>query len=184
MPKISEARRSERREQILAGARRAFARHGYEGATVAHLEQETGLSRGAIFNYFPDKWAIFYALAELDHARIGTVWLEEGFAAVLRLMTSENADWLGVYFELSRKLRTNPKLREQWERRNPELDERLMARFEELQAQGELRADLPAETVGRFLGIVLDGVGVAVSAGYPVDAEPLLDLVNAATAPQ
>ena len=37
--------------------------HGYEGATVARLEQEIGLSRGAIFNYFPSKDALFVELA-------------------------------------------------------------------------------------------------------------------------
>jgi hypothetical protein len=55
MPKISEERRVERREQILEGARRCFAEHGYEGATVVKLEEEIGLSRGAIFNYFSSK---------------------------------------------------------------------------------------------------------------------------------
>ena len=39
MPKISDERKAERREQILAGARRCFAKHGYEGATVARLEE-------------------------------------------------------------------------------------------------------------------------------------------------
>lgn len=42
-------------EEILEAARRCFARHGYEGATVRPLEQESGLSRGAIFNYFASK---------------------------------------------------------------------------------------------------------------------------------
>ena len=63
MPKISEERRTERREQILAGARRCFAEHGYEGATVARLEAEIGLSRGAIFNYFSSKEDLFVELA-------------------------------------------------------------------------------------------------------------------------
>src|SRR4051794_33793932 len=66
MPKVSEAHLQSRRDQILAGARRAFARYGYEGATVARLEEETGLSRGAIFNYYRDKWALFLALAAED----------------------------------------------------------------------------------------------------------------------
>ena len=86
MPKVTEAHRAERRHQILAGARRAFARHGYEGATVARIEEETGLSRGAIFNYFPDKWSIFYALAAEDYDRFGQLWLEEGYGSVLRRM--------------------------------------------------------------------------------------------------
>ena len=57
MPKISEERKAERRQQILDGARRSFAEHGYEGATVARLEAAIGLSRGAIFNYFASKEA-------------------------------------------------------------------------------------------------------------------------------
>jgi TetR/AcrR family transcriptional regulator, transcriptional repressor of aconitase len=43
MPKVSEEHLQARREEILDGARRTFARHGYEGATVALLEEEIGL---------------------------------------------------------------------------------------------------------------------------------------------
>ena len=78
MPKISDERRTERREQILGGARRCFAEHGYEGATVARLEQAIGLSRGAIFNYFPSKEALFVELAVRDSARISELWTTRG----------------------------------------------------------------------------------------------------------
>ena len=44
MPRLRPERLVARRAEILAGARRAFARHGYEGATVKLLEEETGLS--------------------------------------------------------------------------------------------------------------------------------------------
>ena len=62
MPKISDERRAERLEQILEGARRCFAENGYEGATVAKLEHTIGLSRGAIFNYYPSKEDLFLDL--------------------------------------------------------------------------------------------------------------------------
>ena len=42
MPKVSAEHKQRRREEILEGAQRAFARHGYEGATVARLEVEWG----------------------------------------------------------------------------------------------------------------------------------------------
>jgi AcrR family transcriptional regulator len=184
VPKVSDAHRAEKRAQILEGARRAFARYGYAGATVVRLEQEIGLSRGAIFSYFPDKWSLFYALAEADHARIGELWLAEGFGAVIRLMASENPDWLGVYFELTNKLRTDPVLREQWAQRNPELSEQLSARVKTMQQNGELRQDLPADALGQFLGLVLDGVVLQITAGYPPDPDALLKLVSAAIAPQ
>ena len=63
MPKVSADHLQARRRQILDGARSSFARHGYEGATVRVLEEEIGLSRGAIFHHFPDKDALFMALA-------------------------------------------------------------------------------------------------------------------------
>ena len=61
VPKISEEQREARRQEILTAAQQCFARHGYEGATVVRLEEATGLSRGAIFNYFPNKQALFVA---------------------------------------------------------------------------------------------------------------------------
>ena len=76
MPKRSEEHLQARRDQILAGARRTFAQHGYEGATVARLEEEIGLSRGAIFNYYPSKLELFVALATEDgiHGRRIGLW--------------------------------------------------------------------------------------------------------------
>jgi AcrR family transcriptional regulator len=184
MPKVSDSHRAERRRQILEGARRAFARHGYEGATVSRLEEEVGLSRGAIFNYFPDKWSIFYGLAVEDYDRMGRLWLAEGYGGVLRRMASEDPDWLGVYLELIRKICTQPELREQWAQRSPELNEELGRRLSELQRTGELRDDVSAEELGRFLGLILDGIAVQISAGFPIEIEPLLTLVSSAIGPQ
>src|SRR5919201_5817228 len=110
MPKVSEEHVQARRAQILEGARRTFAREGYEGATVARLEEEIGLSRGAIFNYFPDKWSLFLALAAEDQHVFIDLLVDEGIDAVVRRIAAENPDWLAVYFELARHMRTNPEL--------------------------------------------------------------------------
>ncbi len=184
MPKVSDTHRAARRQQILSGARRAFARHGYEGATVTRLEQEVGLSRGAIFNYFPDKWSIFYGLAVEDYDRFGRLWLDEGYGSVVRRMASEDPDWVGVYLELIRKICTQPELREQWMARNPELNEEMKRRVTAMQRSGELRDDVEAYEIGRFLGLILDGIAVQVSAGFPIEIEPLLKLISSAIAPQ
>ena len=78
MPKVPEEQLTARRGEILSGARRAFARHGYECATVKVLEAETGLSRGAIFHHFRDKQALFLALAEQDATRTADVVEQAG----------------------------------------------------------------------------------------------------------
>jgi AcrR family transcriptional regulator len=184
MPKRSEAHLEARRQQILDGARRAFSRYGYEGATVAKLEEEIGLSRGAIFNYYPSKYELFFALAAAEQARGLEIWMERGFEALLREIAEWNPDWLGVYLEHARRLRTDPALRERWKQRDAEGDARALAHMQALQARGEVRDDVPAETIGRFIGLIVDGIGLQTSAGFPVDVEPLLGLIRDAIAPR
>ena len=120
MPKVTEEHRAERRRQIAAGARRAFAEHGYAGATVEVLEREIGLSRGAIFSYFPTKLDLFVALAQEDQHRILELWLEGGHEAVVRHIVEDDPEWLGVYLDASRMLRTDPELRDRWRSLNPD----------------------------------------------------------------
>src|SRR3990170_8952193 len=94
MPKVSTEHKQRRREEILEGAQRVFARHGYEGATVARLEEEIGLSRGAIFNYFAGKEALFVAVFGESSSRLVEIWLERGFRALLDALVPEDPDWL------------------------------------------------------------------------------------------
>ena len=184
MPKRSEAHLQARRDQILAGARRTFAQYGYEGATVARLETEIGLSRGAIFNYYPNKLELFMALTTEDEARALRTWVEQGFEATLRVIANENPDWLGVYLENARRLRTDASFRERWKSRNPELEQRAHEYLAHLQEEGEVRDDVPLEQIGRFFGLIADGVALQTSAGFPVDVEPVLALVRDAIAPR
>jgi AcrR family transcriptional regulator len=184
MPKRSEEHLQARRDQILDGARRAFSRYGYEGATVAKLEQEIGLSRGAIFNYYPSKLDLFVALSTEDEARILSTWMDRGFEAALREIAEESPDWLGVYLENGRRLRTDEEFRERWKTRNPELEQRAHEWLADKQARGEIRDDLPLEDIGRFFGLVVDGVALHVSMGFLVEVEPVLALVRDAVAPR
>jgi AcrR family transcriptional regulator len=169
VPKISEQAKEARREAILAAARTCFADHGYEGATVARLEEATGLSRGAIFNYFASKEQLFLALADRDAERFARQWLDGGFEEVLRTLLAEDPAWLGVYFELGRRLRTDESFRKRWDERAPDFERRLEERLQELQAEGQLRDDVGWATLGRFMGIVADGLAIRRATGFPLD---------------
>jgi AcrR family transcriptional regulator len=171
VPKLTEEAKQERRERILAGARRCFARHGYEGATVARLEEETGLSRGAIFNWYPSKEALFLALATRENTRMLELIVEQGFDGAIHAVAEEDADWLAVYLEFGRRLRASAELREQWLRLAPEeLQERTKRWIAGAQEQGELRDDLAPDEIGKFLGVVFDGIVVQRALGF--DAPP------------
>jgi AcrR family transcriptional regulator len=183
VPKVSQAHREARRRQILDGARRTFARDGYEGATVPRLEAEIGLSRGAIFSYFPSKLELFVALAEADQEQLGELWLEQGFEAVVK-QVGESPEWIGVYLDVARMLRADTALRDRWAAFNPGLHVRLAATVAERQQRGELRDDLSVETIGRFFGVVLDGLAVQQGAGFDVDVDGTLALVRSALEPK
>ena len=176
MPKISEERKAERREQILVAARRCFAEHGYEGATVARLEEATGLSRGAIFNYFASKEELFIELAVEDSRRISDLWVNEGLAAVVEEVLDLDPAWLGVYLELVRRTRTDPDFRRRIEERQQEVVPVNRARIEEAQRTGELRDDLEPRDLGRFVNLVLNGLALARASG---DETPSAELVVA-----
>ena len=167
MPKLSESEKDARRTRVLDGARRCFARYGYEGATVVRLEREIGLSRGAIFNWFPSKQELFLALAAEDNSRLLALFAEEGFDAVLEAVTEHEPDWLAVYLEFGRRLKANAELRERWLAiAPPEARERSRAWIERGQASGELRADVSSEEIGQFLGVVIDGIVAQRALGF------------------
>jgi AcrR family transcriptional regulator len=174
MPKVSDEHKQRRRGQILRAARRCFAKYGYEGATVARLEKATGLSRGAIFNYFPDKEALFLAVAIETTERMTTIWLEQGFRALLEAVVREDREWLAVQLEATRRIRTDPRFQRRVEEHERRLAETRPQRLDGLRAQG-VRTDVPIEAVAIFLGTVANGLALRVTAG---DELPELDVLN------
>ncbi len=64
MPRVSQQHRDERREQILAAARRCFLRDGFHATSMHDLFAESGLSAGAVYGYFASKDDVIVAIAE------------------------------------------------------------------------------------------------------------------------
>lgn len=156
MPKVSPEHVEARRAQIVEGARRCFARWGYDGATVPRLEREIGLSHGAIFNYFPSKLDLFVALAREDHERFHRFYADHGFAAFARHIAEADPAWLAVYLELHRRLHTDAALRRKW-------------RTEPLRPLSDREA--LAQTI-------LNGLVFARAAGVEIDVEPIVRLAK------
>ena len=183
MPKVSEEHKERRREEILEAAQRVFARHGYEGATVARLEAETGLSRGAIFSYFPSKDALFVAVIGRSSGRLVELWLERGFRALLDEIANEDPAWLAVQFTAMQRSRTDERFREGVAELEREAAARRLERFERL--RGTVRDDLPIEAIARFLSALANGLALArVSDDELGDLDTLFELSATGVAPR
>jgi AcrR family transcriptional regulator len=181
MPKVPEEQLAARRAEILGGARRAFARHGYEGATVKVLEAETGLSRGAIFHHFRDKDALFLALAEDDAAAMSETVAAHGLVQVMRDLQDKDAGWLGVQLEVRRRLRTDPAFAAQWAEHQSAVTGATTARLQRQRRAGVVRDDVPLPILVDFLRLVFDGLVSGLASGMPTDhLAGVLDLVEGA----
>lgn len=184
---MSQEHLDARRAEILEGARSAFSRYGYEGATVARLEEETGLSRGAIFHYFDSKLDLFVELAYAENLRYVGVLIEHGLEAVLRAIAAADREWLNVFIETEVRLRHDPEL----ERRLLELEqhlqqdqrEKIVASMQRAQDAGELRKDLELDDVIDFTTILINGLALRVALGDPMSIDAFVRLVNDALRP-
>lgn len=63
MPRVSEEYRIARREQVLAAARLVFSANGFHAASMDDVISETGLSAGAVYQYFRSKDDLIVAVA-------------------------------------------------------------------------------------------------------------------------
>jgi AcrR family transcriptional regulator len=184
VPKRAPEYLSARREEVLAGARRCFARWGFEGATVPRLEAEIGLSHGAIFNYFENKLELFVELARHDHERWDSIWRNDGFEALAHAIAHEDPDWIAVHLEFERRLRTDAAL---YERVRTEIGDGAdeLAWIKEEQKAGRIRDDVPAKALFSFLHLLLDGLAIARTAPErKIALKPILQLARDALAPR
>ncbi|GAA1788138.1 TetR/AcrR family transcriptional regulator [Planosporangium flavigriseum] len=192
VPRVSQDQLDARRREILAGARTCFARHGYEGATVRRLEDEIGLSRGAIFHHFRDKESLFLAVAEDDAVAMVATVAEHGLVQVMRDLLAraaepavgatgepEVAGWLGTQLEVSRRLRTDPEFAKRWAARSEAISAATRERLTRQREAGVLRADVPVDVLAQFLELAYDGLVLHLATGRPADdLDVVLDLVE------
>ncbi len=183
MPKVSPEHLEARREEILAGARRAFADHGYEGATVARLEETTGLSRGAIFHYFPGKKALFVALAAEVNERYVELMRTRGLADAIHVLAAESREWLAVLIETEVRLHHDEDFVRRLQEATEHLREPMLSWFEEQQSLGALRSDVEATDLARFASIVVNGVALRIAGGDETNVDTVVRLLEDALRP-
>jgi TetR/AcrR family transcriptional regulator len=69
------ARTLAKREQIVDGAMRQFAEHGYQGAKVEDVAAELGIAKGSIFQHFGSKAGLFFEAYKKAAAEL-PAWLD------------------------------------------------------------------------------------------------------------
>jgi AcrR family transcriptional regulator len=170
VPKISAAAKEARQEQILQAALRCFAQRGYYATTIDDLVAATGLSRGALYLYFPGKEALYLALADrwncgLEAAIRRQLTPDLTPLAIVQLIIEVTGAHVAAEADACRVLmegwilgRTLPTLAEQVERQQKQA----LQVFEQLLQAGvarkEVRTNLPIHLHAQILLATLQGL--------------------------
>lgn len=64
---VNQNENAEKLEIILDAAQRCFAQYGLSKTTMTDIAGESGLSKAALYYYFPDKIGLFRAVIEREH---------------------------------------------------------------------------------------------------------------------
>jgi len=156
----------EKRDAILDAAAVEFAAHGYEGSSLNHIIAAAGISKGAMYYYFDDKFDLFVTVIEryadgfweqfgadwdkLDEIEDFWGFLANMFEAALNYASQGRTALLlaKCFYELPRERWTEGRLGVLYEVERQRIT-RLLNRGQEL---GQVRADLPGELL---VGLVL-----------------------------
>ncbi len=79
MPKVIPQYREEARERIVEAALKVFSSKGYHGTTMESIASKMGISKGALYLYFPSKEELFKEICRMGQERFKAT-LYETFA--------------------------------------------------------------------------------------------------------
>lgn len=150
----------ETRARLIRAARKAFAEHGYAGASMDELTAEAGLTRGALYHNFGDKKGLLQAVVD----QIDTEMAEQAHA----LSSKEKDPWKRLLAEAVAYIRMALE---------PEI-QRIMLR-DGPAVLGD-PSQWPSQNV--CLGRTMEGLQSLAEAGVikPVDTEATARLLNGA----
>src|SRR5215831_7407303 len=191
MPKLSQAQKDARRQNILDAALRCFSRDGFHNTTTADIVRESGVSQGALYLYFETKDDIIVALADDRHHG-------QAFLNALAKNEPDPVQGLFLLIELYGKGLADGR-REDMRRvgvqgwaealRNPAIHASILEGFSAVreaitdlvrrgQASGQIRADIDAEAVPRVLTAIFQGLMLQTAWGEQFDLEACGHLVR------
>lgn len=177
------------RERIVDAAAVEIRERGISAVTLDDIGQRSRTGKSQLFHYFPDgKEQLLLAVAEREAERV-----IEDQEPQLGQLTSWEAwqDWRDVLVERYRRQgvhcplgvliteigRHTPAAQAVTDKLLTQWQQRLQAGIEEMQAAGEIRADVdPTRAAGALMAAIQGGVAILMSSGSAQHLEYALDL--------
>jgi AcrR family transcriptional regulator len=168
MPRLAEAARTERRQQLIDAGWRCASRQGFRSLTVEDVCAEAGVSKGAFYLYFGQKQDLLLALLEDDAAGVDATMDEvrrsrvSGVERLRRLVRAdlergEDAARLQVRADLWSEMSSNPAVKERFAEVVRRRRIALRSWIDESIEVGEI-VDIPSNALAAILLALGDGL--------------------------
>lgn len=168
MPRLAEAVRNERRQQLVDAGWRCAARQGFRSVTVDDVCAEAGVSKGSFYVYFDQKQDLLLALLEDDAAGVDAIMEEvrrarvSGIQRLRRLVRAmlergEDVARLQVRADLWAEMSSNPAVQERFAAVVRRRRLALRSWIEESMASGEI-VEIPSNALAAILLALGDGL--------------------------
>ena len=185
MPKLSQQTLDERRANIMDAARRCFARNGIH-VSVDELCAEAGVSKGALYGYFPSKEAIIGAMADLHLTEMTQRFREAALGndaipallGELRRKKSQIRRATPMLLEMLTEADRNPAIAKIMRESSRRMRDLLADLLRKGQASHQIDPALDPETAATVLMGVLDGLKIVTLREPRFDLEEGLALME------
>ena len=176
MPKVVPQYKDEARTRIVEAALRTFTEKGYHQTTMDDIAKRLGVSKGALYLYFPSKEELFkgcyetapQAFSEILHStfkdfRTPMQNMQDFFDKMQDRFASNSALSYEIFAQASR----NPTLRKILKENYDEYA-RILTRFlEEMKERGVLEKNLETRALAKALIALWNGMETILTVGYP-----------------
>src|SRR5437879_13414518 len=178
MPKVVPEYKEEARSRILDAANKVFAEKGYHEATMDDIAKRLGVSKGAIYLYFPSKEDLFEAMVktapqafkeilyssfgdEADPVQSATQFFDK----MLKLSASNP----GLSFEILSEASRNPTLKRILKQNHAEYEEVLTSFLAEGQKRRFVGDNLDIRPLANALIAIWNGLETLLVAGLTIE---------------
>ena len=178
MPKVVPEYKEEARSRILDAANKVFAEKGYHEATMDDIAKRLGVSKGAIYLYFPSKEDLFEAMCktvpqafkEILYSSFGNEAnpiqsATEFFDKMLKLSASNP----GLSFEILSEASRNPALKRILKRNHAEYEEVLTGFLTEGRKRGIVGDNVDIRPLANSLIALWNGLETLLVSGLSID---------------
>lgn len=181
MPKLPEEVLENRRMQIITAARRVFAAKGLSRVSLRGLFRETGLSGGAVYNYYRFRDDIILAVTQARMTQAlcaleqpgsdGAEKLDQLIDAFLGSLTSDTSrEAPRIDLMIAAEALSNEAVLHAILKHRAQIRDTLVRVLEQGQSKGQFSTDYAATTLAELLYAAFQGLIMARAMGENADA--------------